>query len=699
MPLLRIAHAFALALVFCTASTAFSAETLIPFGAVWKYLDDGSDPGSGWTAPAFDDTAWDSGPAELGYGDGDESTVVSYGPDSANKYITTYFRSQFLVADPSAFDGLQLRLLRDDGALVFLNGTEVARSSLPIGPIAAGTLAAETVDDSEETALHLSILDPALLVAGLNTLAVEIHQRSVSSSDISFDLELSAHTPADPIAILRGPYLQRVGPERAVIRWRANAFTDSRASVGLTPGALDLAIADSTLAADHSIEFLGLTADTEYYYAVGTTSAWLMGPSATLSFRTAPAPAVVEPLRIWAIGDSGTADSSAASVRDAYLALAGASDTHVWLMLGDNAYDAGNDSDYQAAVFDMYPSLLRTVPLWPTLGNHDGRTTSSLAGTGPYFEIFTLPTAGEVGGLPSGTEAYYSFDHGNVHFICLDSEGSDRSVGSAMLTWLESDLASTDREWVIAFWHHPPYSDGSHDSDDPLDSGGRMRDMREHVLPILEAGGVDLVLCGHSHSYERSMLLDGHYGVSATLTPAMIVDDGDGDPTGDGAYVKPSAGLAPHEGAVYVVAGSSGKTDAAPLAHPVMVVGIAVLGSVVIDVTGDRLDARFLRSTGAIADRFTIRKGPYSFIRADANGDSAFNIADAIAVLSHLFQSLAVPCRAALDANDDGAVNIADAVHQLSTLFSGGAPPPPPHPGCGVDPTPDALGCENPVCL
>src|SRR5262249_8268236 len=147
-----------------------------------------------------------------------------------------------------------------------------------------------------------------------------------------------------------------------------------------------------------------------------------------------------------------------------------------------------------------------------------------------YYDIFTLPTAAEAGGVASGSEAYYSFDWGDVHFICLDSEGSDRSKSGPMARWLRDDLAANNSMWTIAYWHHPPYTKGSHDSDNDLDSGGRMRDMRENLLPILDSTGVDLVLTGHSHSYERSFLVNGHYGPSTTLTSAMKVDSGDGRP-------------------------------------------------------------------------------------------------------------------------------------------------------------------------
>ena len=182
-------------------------------------------------------------------------------------------------------------------------------------------------------------------------------------------------------------------------------------------------------------------------------------------------------------------------------------------MLGDNAYERGMDDEYQYAVFDMYPELLRGTVLWPTIGNHDTAQATTVPATLPYLQIFSLPAAAEAGGVASGTEKYYSFDYGNIHFVCLDSMTSDRSPGGPMATWLQNDLAATQQQWVVAFWHHPPYSKGSHNSDTET----QLVEMRQNFLPILEAGGVDLVLAGHSHSYERSYLIDGHYGTSATF--------------------------------------------------------------------------------------------------------------------------------------------------------------------------------------
>src|SRR5206468_1250949 len=136
--------------------------------------------------------------------------------------------------------------------------------------------------------------------------------------------------------------------------------------------------------------------------------------------------------------------------------------------------------------------------------------------------------------------------------------------------------SANTQQWLIAYWHHPPYSKGSHDSD----SESELQQMRQYANPILESHGVDLVLSGHSHSYERSYLLNGHYGSSSTLTSAMILDKGDGRVDGTGAYEKP-APLTPNKGAVYTVAGSSGQTSGGSLDHPAMYLSLNVLGSLV----------------------------------------------------------------------------------------------------------------------
>ncbi len=173
----------------------FSADqtgsfTFIAQGAFWKYLDDGSDQGSNWREIDFNDGDWSSGYAELGYGDGDEMTVVEYGPDDNDKYITTYFRHMFIMDSPENIQTLSLGLKRDDGAIIYLNGNEVARSNMPSGLISYDTYASSTVSGSNEDTFFEWTFSENNLTNGENIVAVEIHQISGSSSDISFDLEL-----------------------------------------------------------------------------------------------------------------------------------------------------------------------------------------------------------------------------------------------------------------------------------------------------------------------------------------------------------------------------------------------------------------------------------------------------------------------------------------------------------------------------
>ncbi len=414
-------------------------------------------------------------------------------------------------------------------------------------------------------------------------------------------------TPEAPIrnlvALTRGPYLQMGGPNRMTIKWRTAAASTSRVQYGPAPASLTQTVDDAASVTDHEVTVTGLSAETRYYYSIGATDGTVLASGAGNNFSTSPPLGATRPVRMWVVGDPGTANVGQTSVRDAFYALQGSAKLDLWLMLGDNAYPAGSDTDYQNGLFNIYGNILATSVLWPTLGNHDTAQSTAYNNNYPYFSIFTLPTAGELGGAVSGTEHYYAFDYANIHFICLDSMTADRSANGAMANWLRADLAQVTAEWIIAYWHHPPYSKGSHNSDTET----QLVEMRQVFNPILEAAGVDLLLFGHSHSYERSYLLDGHYGVSTTLTAAMKIDGGDGRENGTGAYIKPD-GMVPRKGAVYAVVGTSGQVGGGPLNHPAMYKSLNLLGSLVLDVNGRRLDARMVRETGAIDDTFTIIK-------------------------------------------------------------------------------------------
>ncbi len=297
-----------------SASPAGS-QTYIPTGSTWKFLDNGTNQGTAWRAATFTDSAWKSGPAQLGYGDADEATVVSYGSNANTKFVTTYFRKTFAVTDPTQVTALALRLLRDDGAVVYLNGAEIYRSNMPTGAIAYTTLASSSVEDN--TYFSASV-DPALLVAGNNTIAVEIHQSDRTSSDLSFDLELKATLSSDTSTAPAAPsglLASASSSSQINLTWTDNATNETGFKIERSlDGATWTQIA--TVAANiTAYSNTGLTASTRYDYRVRATNAVNDSAYSNTATATTPATSTTQNLILsgntWTYLDNGTNQATA----------------------------------------------------------------------------------------------------------------------------------------------------------------------------------------------------------------------------------------------------------------------------------------------------------------------------------------------------------------------------------------------------
>ena len=478
-------------------------------------------------------------------------------------------------------------------------------------------------------------------------------------------------------------FLQQVSFDSAIVKWR-----DGPRAVwyGTKSDELSLNVTAS-IENQHKVASLeSLSADTNYYYAFQEA-----GPAADImSFRTAPASGTVPAdgnTHIWLLGDSGTAtensggsyshEGEAIDVMNGFLKYnkeqAGDEPLDLLLLLGDNAYLEGTDEQWQGAFFDIYTKIIQGVATWPTIGNHEmgtgalfdiciyrripacesgpvlmniggGSSSSDPAsydsdGDGldpsglPYLNIFTLPAKGEMGGVPSGTEQYYSLNYGNVHVVSLDSQltNRDEAQRATMRDWLVDDLSANELDWTIVIFHHPPYSKGSnHDSDREQNE----IDMRVAFAPVFENYGVDVIYSGHSHSYERSWYLRGHYGMSDTFdTASNAFLDSHGKPAlgqGNEPYQQGEAGGR----SVYTVAGNAGKADKEKpcpegmemgctlpnwLKHPAHRTfneaaaeyksnGIALKGSIVLDANKSTLTSRFVDEHGQVLDYFTITR-------------------------------------------------------------------------------------------
>ncbi|MBS1510108.1 MAG: metallophosphoesterase [Bacteroidetes bacterium] len=443
--------------------------------------------------------------------------------------------------------------------------------------------------------------------------------------------------------LTRGPYLQVGKQDSITIRWRTSTATDSKVTWGssyiATPGTYSNTFTQDggTPVTEHIVRIGGLSADTKYWYSIGYTGTVLQQTS-TNYFLTLPPNNTTRKLRFLAIGDCGNNSTNEVNVKNTFLNYIGSNDVDGMILLGDNAYNSGLDAEFQTNFFDVYKNdLLRNIKLYPAPGNHDyGNSTSNTGNTGttpalsmPYHLNFTVASNGEIGGVPSYAKNYYSFNIGSVHFISLDSYGKDDGnttnlydTTGKQATWLKADLAANTQRWTVVYFHHPPYTKTSHTSDTEMD----LVAVREKFIRILERFGVDLVLCGHAHGYERSYLLKGFYNtyasplLDANFNAALYTATGntqngvyDGT-TGNYKSFTYNSGQYNH-GTVYTVAGSAGQVGGTSSGYPqdCMYYSNATNGGCFyFEVDNNRLDAKFVSYTTAptplIRDQFTIFK-------------------------------------------------------------------------------------------
>jgi len=604
-----------------SAGIAFADSTFIRFGCTWKYLDNGTDPGSIWKDSSASGTDfWASGPSKFGYGNNNERTRVNYGGNTDNKYITTYFRTSFIIPNKDLFSFYRIKAYLDDGMVVYVNGIEVCRTNIGNGEVKYNTFASRGIPENGNIQIPFDIPGKNF-VRGNNTIAVEVHQSHRGRNDLTFDLQLTGISKDTATEITRGPLLQMVSEEAITLIWKTNVPASSKVYYGILENALTTFIQEDALSKDHEIRITGLIPDTKYFYAVGDIGNILEG-SYRNYFTTSPPASTKRKIKIGVFGDAGSGNGNQKLGRDNYLRQFKKEDNaEIALFLGDNAYNTGTNHEYQTNFFNVYDkNIFDNHIVFPIPGNHDYYSPGV-----PYFSIFTLPTAGESGGFPSGTESYYSFNYGNIHFIMLNSMGSDNgshlgdSTGQ-QASWLKKDLEANagTHKWTIACLHHPPYTNGTHNSDGEPE----LIAIRQQITPILERYGVDAVLAGHSHVYERSFLIQGHTGNSKSFKAS---------PSPDGNLVNSSSAryngtinscpyftvdTVAKKGTVYVVAGSAGQIGGGTNQHlPVFyyknysgTTG-GESGILYLEVQDNRLDAKFIGESGTIHDRFTIMKG------------------------------------------------------------------------------------------
>jgi len=460
--------------------------------------------------------------------------------------------------------------------------------------------------------------------------------------------------------VIRGPYLQSLLSTSVVVVWVTDLPTSGVVRCSSGDGErvhVEAPLRDRV----HALEIPNLTPDTVYSYEV-LDGERLLTEGEGFQFRTAP-PTGEGMARFVALGDSGTGGAQQAAIAEILCQL----EPDVFLHTGDLTYI----QDLDRALFSPYRSTLASSCLFPARGNHDIQL--------PWSQLFVVPAPEPAVPSPEVNEdtgTYYSFDWGSAHFVVLDTT-LPLVPDSEQLIWLEEDLQSSrdlGQDWVIAYFHHPPYNIGVHTDSSPF--------VRTPLTPFFDRHRVDLVLSGHDHNYQRTHPIR-----------ADIVRDAWQDPD----FVSPA-------GTIYVVTGGGGQILYDPQARASRVhhrVFQQEFHVVELEIHPEVLTARAVGRDGETLDRFSLRKGPrptLEFVRSDVDFDQEVTITDPINLLTHLFATTRIECPAAGSIEPGTLPSIGDSVFVLNYLFLNGPTPPSPFPGCGSAPEDDDAFCMRSGC-
>lgn len=367
-----------------------------------------------------------------------------------------------------------------------------------------------------------------------------------------------------------GPYVQNTSEKQATVIWYTKTAEDGKLRYGKQLGQWESTV-EGGAGTVHRAAMANLQLNTKYYYEI-SSGGKVYASGEQFYFRTHPKAGSRTPIRFAAFGDFG--DGSATQKATAAQLLKDDAKHSFALLLGDIIYSNGERANYLRDYFPVYKDIISHRAWWPTLGNHDIKEKKGAA----YFEFFETPANN-----PEALEHYYSFDYANAHVVCLDDELLFGGVDlQKQVAWVKQDLQAAKargQRWLIAMWHKPPYSEGTHSDDDEIQA---------NFLPTLEAEGVDLVLNGHSHVAERSFLL----AKSAVINNSLAN--------------YPKQGF--ETGAVYVVAGSGGKTGDVSK-HKLMAFQLGkVSGYESLYLNGDTLRGSWIKNNGQSMDQFTMIK-------------------------------------------------------------------------------------------
>ncbi|KGL41305.1 LPXTG cell wall anchor domain-containing protein [Listeria sp. SHR_NRA_18] len=529
-----------------------AGETLIAKESSWKYWDQGTYPGDTWRDGTFDDTAWKSGKGALGYNpknaDIKINTTISYGTDEDKKYPVSFFRKNFEVKGSDKYLRANLALKADDSAVVYMNGKEVKRVRLADGAINFVDYSGQQSSDAVEyEGIKLGAIP---LVEGTNTIAVAVFQQKGTSSDVTFDAELTGFVTPDEVVAdadytpskIAVTFFGNTQTQKGVT-WhtKSDAGSDLQYVKAVGTGVPSFAGAQTVTGKSeandaaiggfsHQVAAKYLDSGTTYWYRVGdkTRDKWSEPAKFTTQKRNTKA------FDFLYVTDSQGSSEEEYSWTDATLnkGFAMYPNAEFILQTGDLVNTSSSPAEW-GWLFGTSQKLLSNTTIAAATGNHDAFNNS-------FRQHFYYDHPANANNLNKGV--YYSFDYGPAHFMMLNTNDQDsRALDPTQLAWLKEDAKKARADgakWLVVAFHKGIYTVASHMTDTEIVT------LRDQLAPVFDELGIDIVLQGHDHSYFRSQQMDGKMPI-ATDTIGKVEDDGisrDVDPGGQSYHVINTSG-------------------------------------------------------------------------------------------------------------------------------------------------------------
>lgn len=505
----------AVLLLLVLASTIIAEDSaFVKPTAYWRVLpvstNNPSQPQPGWTGLDYDDSSWTNLQASF-------VTTFIYVPGSAEQTIlpqdaVTYcFRSAFQVEDPSFVKWLTLRIDYESGFVAYLNGREIARRGFPTNTAEISLGAPATPHPRGPTELIDVSSGIAALASGTNVLAIQLHSAGDDLPSMLMVAELVAN-------FTRGPFVENTTTNSTQIIWQTQYPSAGYVLFGKDADHLLTAV-EETSGTNHVVTLTNLAPNQSYVYQVIAQTDGIVASNDWSHFQTFKLAGT--PIRFLVFGDSGQAITGQYKIATQLQSEAADLVIHV----GDVVYPCFKAEHVDARCFSLYRDWMQTTPSFYCMGNHD-----SYCGRADFLSAFYQPTNSVY-----GTETFYSFDHGDAHFVVLDTDtqqGVRYDPESPEFHWLESDLAATKQAWKFIFFHHVIRSSSLHSADDYLFDGVYDKyQLQAYIGGLATRYGAQVIFNGHDHDYERIASFQGYNsfvsgGGGATLYGQSIQEDG-----------------------------------------------------------------------------------------------------------------------------------------------------------------------------